>query len=259
MFKLHKIAAVSLVSVLLALTFRSEAAFADEELSLPGLRLAQFDADDTYDPFADYSEFDEAQDEEADINFFRNGRFVTIGFTGGLRGFTGGMGDIYSSSTAFGLYLSYFFDLRFAMQFSFLTSDHRFDLTSKTSGKKGTGNIGITSFGLDLKYYLNTQNVTKGLAKFNPYLIGGFARVDRTTSLTGVQGFGKEGAMGFDLGAGIELPMLRNKMYFGAQGMYQIVNFSNENTEIEFDLGDRTGKYPNGDSFTVLGILGVNF
>jgi hypothetical protein len=106
---------------------------------------------------------------------------------------------------------------------------------------------------------LNTQNVTKGLAKFNPYLIGGFARVDRTTSLTGVQGFGKEGAMGFDLGAGIELPMLRNKMYFGAQGMYQIVNFSNENTEIEFDLGDRTGKYPNGDSFTVLGILGVNF
>lgn len=259
MFNLHKIAAVSLLSVLLALTFRSGAAFADEELSLPGLRLAQFDADDTYDPFADYSEFDEAQDEEADINFFRNGRFVTIGFTGGLRGFTGGMGDIYSSSTAFGLYLSYFFDLRFAMQFSFLTSDHRFDLTSKTSHKKGTGNIGITSFGLDLKYYLNTQNVTKGLAKFNPYLIGGFARVDRTTSLTGVQGFGKEGAMGFDLGAGIELPMLRNKMYFGAQGMYQIVNFSNENTEIEFDLGDRTGKYPNGDSFTVLGILGVNF
>lgn len=257
MSNLHKIAAISLLSVMFSLTLHSPA-FADE-LHIPGLRVAQFDADDTYDPFADYSEFDEAQDEEADINFFRNGRFVTIGFTGGMRGFTGGMGDMYSMSTAFGLYLSYFFDLRFAMQFSFLTSDHRFDLTSKTSGKKGTGNVGITSFALDLKYYLNTQNVTKGLAKFNPYIIGGFARVDRTTSLQGVEGFGKEGAMGFDLGAGIELPMLRNKMYFGAQGMYQIVNFSNENTEVMFDLGDRTGKYPNGDSFTLLGILGVNF
>ena len=48
-----------------------------EELHLPGVRVAQFDADDTYDPFADYSEFDEAQEEEADINFFRNGRFCS--------------------------------------------------------------------------------------------------------------------------------------------------------------------------------------
>ncbi len=263
MLKMLNNVAISLFGLLLALSFHSSAVHADE-LHIPGLRVAQFDADDTYDPFADYSEFDEAQDEEADINFFRNGRFVTIGFTGGLRGFTGGMGDMYQTSTAFGLYLSYFFDLRFAMQFSFLTSDHRFDLTSRTSGKKASGNVGITAFGLDLKYYLNTQNVTKGLAKFNPYIIAGFARVDRTTSLSAegggnVVGFGKEGAMGFDLGAGIELPMLRNKMYFGAQGMYQMVNFANENTEVQFDLGDRTGKYPNGDSFTVLGILGVNF
>lgn len=220
---------------------------------------AQFDADDTYDPFADYSEFDEAQDEEADINFFRNGRFVTVGFTGGMRGFTGGMGEMYTTSPAFGLYLSYFFDLRFAVQFSFLTSDHTFNVSSGMSNRKATGNVSFQSFGLDLKCYLNTQNVTKGLAKFNPYLIGGFSRMDRTTSMEGVPGFGKEGGMGFDLGMGIELPMLRNKMYFGGQAMYQLVNLPKENTEIVFEGNDRTGKYPNGDSFTLLGILGVNF
>ena len=65
--------------------------------------------------------------------------------------------------------------------------------------------------------------------------------------------------MAFDLGAGIELPMLRNKMYFGGQGMYQMVSFANENTEVVFANGDRTGKFPTGDSFTLLGILGVNF
>jgi hypothetical protein len=227
---------------------------------MDGTYVAQFDADDTYDPFADYSEFDEAQEEEADINFFRNGRFVTIGFTGGFRGFTEGLGTMYRTSTAFGLYLSYFFDLRFALQFSFLTSDHKFSIKSSQSGETATGNVSITSFGLDIKYYINTQNVTKGLAKFNPYIIAGFSRVDRTTSgLSGVRGFSREGAMGFDVGAGIELPMMRNKMYFGGQAMYQLVNFANENTQVEFADGDKTGKYPNGDSYTLLGIIGVNF
>jgi hypothetical protein len=253
---MHKNVARYILGLLFILSLPSLKAHADE---IPGQKVAQFDADDTYDPFADYSEFDEAQEEEADINFFRNGRFVTIGFTGGFRGFTGGMSDMYQTSTAFGLYLSYFFDLRFAMQFSFLTSDHRFDLKSSASGQKITGDIGITAFGLDLKYYLNTQNVTKGLAKFNPYIIGGFSRVDRTVHLQNVENFGKEGAMAFDLGAGIELPLMRNKMYFGAQAMYQMVNFSNENSEVIFFGNDHTGKYPNGDSYTLLGILGVNF
>jgi hypothetical protein len=224
---------------------------------LEGTQVAQFDADDTYDPFADYSEFDEAQDEEADINFFRNGRFVTIGFIGGMRGFTGGLSGMYQTSPSFGLFLSYFFDLRFALQFSFLTSDHGFHVASKTQA--ANGNIGITSFALDIKYYVNTQNVTKGLAQFNPYIIAGFSRVDRTTTIEDVQGFGKEGAMAFDLGAGIELPMMRNKMFFGAQALYQMVNFQDEHSEIVFDNGQKTGKYPNGDSYTLLGIIGVNF
>ena len=252
---LNKVATAILLTIG---AFGMESLAGETQARLDGVKVAQFDADDTYDPFADYSEFDEAQDEEADINFFRNGRFVTVGFLGGMRGFTGGLMDMYQPSPAFGLYLSYFFDLRFAAQFGFLTSDHSFKV-SGPSGQAGRGNVGITTFSLDLKYYINTQNVTKGLGKFNPYFIGGFSRVDRTTTLQDVSGFGKEGAMGFDFGAGIELPMMRNKMYFGAQAMYQMINFSNENSEVVFDDRERTGKYPNGDSFTILGILGVNF
>ncbi|MGZ3723614.1 MAG: outer membrane beta-barrel protein [Bdellovibrionales bacterium] len=238
------------------------AAHADDSskhLDIPGLRVAQFDADDTYDPFADYSEFDEAQEEEADINFFRHGRFVTIGFIGGLRGFTGGMGNLYTTAPSFGLFLSYFFDLRFALQFSFNTSDHAFHVESVDKKQQASGTIGITNFALDMKYYINTQNVTKGLAKFNPYFIAGFSRVDRTTHIENIAGFGKEGAMGFDLGAGIEFPMLRNKMYFGGQALYQMVNFQDKNTAIEFDGHVPTNKYPNGDSYTLMGIIGVNF
>lgn len=250
-------AAPILLSTLVLALMVSEPAHSRDYGLLDGTHIAQLDADDTYDPFADYSEFDEAQDEEADINFFRNGRFVTLGFLGGMRGFTGGLGDMYRTSPTFGLFLSYFFDLRFALQFSFNTSDHAFSIKGPVT--TATGNIGITNFGLDIKYYINTQNVTKGLAKFNPYFIGGFSRVDRTTNITGVQGFGKEGAMGFNVGTGIELPMMRNKMFFGVQAMYQLINFRDENTQVEFVDNEPTGKYPNGDSYTLMGILGVNF
>lgn len=230
-----------------------------KHLAIPGLKVAQFDADDTYDPFADYSEFDEAQEEEADINFFRHGRFVTIGFLGGYRGFTQGLGSIYTPSFDFGLLLSYFFDLRFAMQFSYQTSDHGFHVTTVDGHQSATGTVGLTDFSLDMKYYINTQNVTKGLAKFNPYFIGGFAFVQRSTHIDGISTFGKENAMGFDLGAGIEFPMMKNKMYFGAQAMYQLINFPDKNTEILFDGKAPTHTYPNGDSYTLLGIIGVNF
>lgn len=247
------------IAIALCLFAVAPRAFAAETPHIPGLKVAQFDADDTYDPFADFSEFDEAQDEEADINFFRNGRFVTLGFTGGLRGFTGQLGGMYATSPSFGAFLSYFFDLRFATQFSFETSSHSFSIPSSKSSTTASGTVGIQRFSLDFKYYVNTQNVTKGLGKFNPYVIAGFSRIDRTTQITGVKGFGKEGAMGYNIGAGIELPALHNKMFFGAQAEYNLINFANENTEVVFANGERTGRYPSGDSYTVLAIVGVNF
>ncbi|MDZ4082728.1 MAG: hypothetical protein U1E10_07320, partial [Bdellovibrionales bacterium] len=87
-----------------------------------GVLLAQ--VDDSYDPFADYSEFEESVEEEEDLNFFRNGRLLTVGFVGGLRGWTQTLGQVYSSNISFGLFICYFFDLRFALQFGFTVSDH---------------------------------------------------------------------------------------------------------------------------------------
>lgn len=221
--------------------------------------LAQLEGDDTYDPFADYSEFEESSEEEADINFFRNGRFFTVGFTGGLRFPTSNMGELYGKAPTFGLFLSYFFDLRFALQIHFLTGDHRINYTSK-AGTHISGNAGVTSIGLNLKYYINTQNVTRGLAQLNPYIIGGFSQVYRTSTVDGQEAFGKEGALGVDIGAGFEIPMMRNKMYFGGQMAYQLVTFKNENSELKFNNGtESTGFYPTGDFITALMILGVNF
>ena len=168
------------------------------------------------------------------------------------------MRNIYGDAFTVGLFLSYFFDLRFAMQLSFLTGSHPISFTAQSTSV--TGDATLTEMGINLKYYLNTQNVTKGLASFNPYFVGGFSQVTRTATVDGQEAFSKEGALGFDIGAGIEIPMLRNKMYFGAVVSYQLVSFSDEQSEI-FLAGESTGTglFPTGDLIKGLIILGVNF
>ena len=222
----------------------------------PGLLLAQ--SDDSYDPFADYSEFDEAVDEEEDLNFFRNGRLLTLGFIGGYRGWTQTLGKIYAGNVSFGLFLCYFFDLRFALQFGFLTSDHLMTV-SGSSFETIRGNVNMTDITANLKYYFNTQNVTRGLADLNPYVIGGFSQVYRTISVSGEAAYGKDSAFGFNFGAGLEIPMMRNKLFFGAQAVYQYLMFTDENKIMTDKNSTSTGISPAGDSFLVLGVLGVNF
>lgn len=225
----------------------------------PGILLAQADGDDAYDPFADYSEFEESMDEEEDINFFRNGRLLTMGFLLGYRGWTDMLGSIYTGNPGFGLFLSYFFDLRFALQIGFLSSDHTLSIPSRNGADPIQGTISISDVSFTLKYYFNTQNVTRGLADLNPYVIAGFSQVYRTATVSGNDKFAKDSAFGFDAGAGLEIPMMRNKMFFGLQGMYQLINFADEGKVI-LDASDHpTGVTGSGDSWNIIGVLGVNF
>lgn len=230
----------------------------EQPLPQLGSRWAQLDGDDSYDPFADYSEFDEASEEEADINFFRNGRFFTLGFIGGYQSFTETLGQLYASAPTYGLFINYFFDLRFSMQLSFLTGEHLLQFISP-AGTNVRGTISLTSIGFDLKYYINTQNVTRGLAQFNPYLLGGFSQIYRSATVSGTDAFSKEGALGFDIGLGIEIPLLRNKMFLGLQGVYHLVSFKDENSEISLANGEKTGIYPSGDFGNFAVVLGINF
>lgn len=211
---------------------------------------------DTYDPFADYSEFEQASEEEADINFFRNGRFFTLGFLGGYRAFTGILGELYAGSPNFGGYITYFFDLRFAMQLTYLTGNHAFRLRHGTTQINGT--VEVQELGFGVKYFLNTQNVTRGLAPINPYLLIGFEQIYRTQRYDGAIGAARDGSMGFAGTFGIEIPMMRNKMYFGAEATYVYVGFPDENNQIIIS-STPTGVYPRGDFVRFNGVIGINF
>ncbi len=227
-------------------------------LFIPKVSLAQMDPDEAYDPFADYSEFDEASDEEADIYFFKNGRFLTAGFVIGPRIFTENMTSIYGSGATYGLYLSYFFDLRSALMFGFLTGDHSVDLRTLPSGSYA-GNVSLTALNLDYKHYFNTQNITRGLADLNPYLLLGFSQWSRAYTLDGIDnGTDTDSTVGVDFGAGLEIPMMRKKGYLGIQAVYHLVNFNDENKG--FILTDqKLEKTISGDIIDLVFILGLNF
>ena len=222
----------------------------------PHKAFAQTDPEEAYDPFSDYSEFDEASDEEADINFFRNGRFLTVGLAVGPQSFTDGMAKAYGDGPAMGLYISYFFDLRLAMSLGLMAADHNVKIN--TTGPIYTGTVSFNEVNFHLKYYFNTQNVQKGLADLNPYIMGGLSQVTRSYSIAELLTRSKETLTSTDLGLGIEIPLLRRKAYLGLQGLYHMVSFTDENKATVNGVDPLLYKL-NGDYINTQVILGMNF
>jgi hypothetical protein len=217
--------------------------------------FSQVDTEEAYDPFSDYSEFDEASDEEADVNFFRNGRFLTVGIAVGPQTFTDGMGKVYKDAPSMGLTLSYFFDLRLAMTLGLITTDHSVNI--KTTGQTFTGNVGFSEVNMNLKYYLSTQNMVKGLADMNPYLVGGLSQVTRTYSIAELAEDSRDTAISTDIGAGLEIPLMRRKSFLGFQMVYHYISFNDESKG--FINAQPLQTKINGDFINWQLILGMNF
>ncbi len=239
-------------------TFTLQPLFA-QDIEKP-IMVAQ-DSSDSFDPFADYSEFEEASEEEADINFFKNGRFFSLGLIVGYRTLTGTLGQLYPGAPNFGINLTYFFDLRFALQIAYSGSTHPFSLNS--AGTTTAGSTAVSGVSFDLKYYFNTQNVTKGLASINPYISGGFTQnyltrtvtVDTNTPST-AGNISKDSAASFNFAVGAEMPLMKGKMYLGLEAQYQFITWPGEGSPLTIGAGTFT---PSGDMIRVAALIGVNF
>jgi opacity protein-like surface antigen len=231
------------------------------------------DVDEAFDPFSDYNESEQSAEEEADINFFKNGRFLTIGFMVGYRGYTEGFSQGYSPALSAGVQFSYFFELQTALSLEYSIADSNVDFFSYNDdsftsiSNHYTGTVNIQTFGLNAKYYFNTENVTKGLADLNPYLLAGVGQYTRTYNLSKTLPIVPDRPIGFKVGAGIEIPIMRNRSYLSLQGVYHFVQFPDEgNDRIE----EEKAGFPdpvqspvrprlNGDIYEVQTGIGFNF
>lgn len=231
------------------------------------------DVDEGFDPFSDYNEVEQSAEEEADIHFFKNGRFLTIGALLGYRGYTDGFSQGYSPSISWGVQFSYFFDLQTAISLSYSISDSNVDFYSYNDAnftsvsEHYTGVVNIQTFDLNAKYYFNTENVTKGLAELNPYLLAGFGIFTRTYNLSKQLPIQPDKPIGFKIGTGIEIPIMRHRAYFGLQALYHLVQFPDENNDrIEEEKAGQPEPVLspvrprlNGDIYELQTMLGFNF
>lgn len=229
------------------------------------------EADDSFDPFSDYNEFDQETDEEADIHFLRNGRYLTLGLLAGYRGFTKGFAEGYEPSMDYGVQFSYFFDLNLAAALSYTTGDHAVAFQSFNDpalnqvSESYTGTVNIQIFDIHLKYYVNTDNVTKGLADLNPYLLTGAGMFVRTYNLNESFANAPDKVVGFRFGGGIEIPLVQRRFYIGAQALYNYVQFPDENNYFIDEGGSGNpilkgiSPHLDGDIYEINLILGTNF
>ncbi|MCX7977694.1 MAG: porin family protein [Bdellovibrionaceae bacterium] len=224
--------------------------------ALPPPLLVSQAEDEAFDPFSDYSAFEDQADEEADINFFRYGRFITFGASIGTRSGTQNFARAYSQAPVFGVTLGYFYDLRWSFVLGFFAGDHNIAIPTENNNVY-RGNVGLTQILLNFRYYTTSQTSRRTVANFNPYLQAGFSQWYRTYSISGMEDI-TGNTMGFDAGVGIEIPVLRNKNYIGLGLNYHLVNFSDENKM--FIGGTEKLKYTiSGDFYDVVLSFGLNF
>ena len=200
--------------------------------------LAQFEeVGEHYDPFADYAEFEEASEEEADVHFFTNGRLITAGGLLGTRKFTGNLGK---SEKLFGVgggaFLSFFFNLRAAVKLGYYRSAHTLVNQFEGIPKEEVVDISLSELFMDLRYYFNVQNVTRGLASINPYILLGTSKLTRKRTFNWSVDKEKSPAWGVNSGIGVEFPFMRNEAYFGVEFKFQYVGFEGENRNRRVDI-----------------------
>jgi hypothetical protein len=232
------------------------------------------DVDEAFDPFSDYNEFEQDADEEADINFFKNGRMLTLALQLGYRGYTDGFSQAYTAAPIYGFQFTYYFDMQTALSINYVTGDsnvafnsyNNSELTDLSTQYSGSVNIQVIDIGF--KYYFNTENVTRGLADLNPFMAVGPAYYVRTYSLTNLLPLEADKVLGLKSTIGIEIPLLRRRAFLGFQATYHYVQFPDENKQFieEEKPGTATGTAQSpvsprlkGDMYDVSTFIGINF
>lgn len=220
--------------------------------------------DDGFEPFADYSEFVEASTEETDVNFFRYGRLLSVGLSLGQRTLTGDQREYIDDSLEFGAFISFYMTINFAFNLGYKQSTHDVGFSAPTEGINFDGRTRFQNIYLYAKYNINTQNLTKSIAKFNPYVIGGASLFIRETRSTATAIFvGQDEAASFDFGFGAEKLFNHNKNFVGLQFLYHHTLFADENDPIIVNDNVNgpldTGLTPGGDLWSINVTFGFNF
>lgn len=212
------------------------------------------------DPFGDPANYEFAEDEKEDKEFFHLGRYIMLGVDLGANIFTGGLGATVQPAAAFGAKLLYFFDKSLCLEASAHYSNHLDEITAPGTTPLRI-DTNLTQFKLGFRYYFDTKSAPRAVAVANPYLaFGGGVYLRNQSVINNSPGFNVDTGdatssnFGGYAGGGVEFNIYRRHVYLGLDLRYHMVFFSDEDSNFGVDSVNR-----GGDLFMSLISLTYNF
>ena len=202
------------------------------------------------DPFGDPANYEFAEDEKEDKEFFHLGRYIMLGLDAGVGAFTGGLGQTNSTGFYLGFHVIYFFDRSIALEASAHFASH-LDVVKPQSGGQVSLDTKLIPLNLGFRYYFDTREAPKAIAVANPYLAFGAGDYLRSQDVSpdSTIAFTESGATTSNFGAyggfGMEFPIYRKHLYVGIDARYHLIFFSDANDTFgsRLNVGDRAGNY----------------
>lgn len=202
------------------------------------------------DPFGDPSNYEFAEDEKEDKEFFHLGRFFMLGLDLGAGLYTGGLGESTDPGFYTGIRVIYFFDRQLAFEAGF----HYASQTDVITAATGRLTLDTTLMPITggFRFYFDTRDAPRALSLANPYLsLGAGAYLRNSTTTSNTPGFELDtpdpsnANFGAYAGAGMEFSIYRKHLYLGLDIKYHMIIFIDESSTLGnlLDAGARSGDY----------------
>lgn len=204
--------------------------------------------DFTTTPYTQYGDFNQ-QDEEAEgIKFLQYGRLFGVSIGTGYSGVFGDRGALYQGGfPMIDVKLHYWFDFHFAFDLAFWTANHYYTAPTNSDGQSGTVTVNLYSLMFDIKYYIDTKDLTAPISFANPYFLVGAGSMNKSETANGTTA--SDTAFAVAAGMGLEFALKPRSAYFDLEAKFYSANFQDTND------GEYAPAYPDltGIWYTITG------
>jgi len=241
------------ILALLIAPFAFSSAARAEEPSQKDKTLTPEEEDFSETPFTRYGEFHEEEDEEEDTRFLQSGRLFGVGIGLGVETADGNLGRLWRGGfPSFDIRLHYWFDFNWSLDLGLFFTTHSYETNEANGGPKV--DVGMSRYGVDLKYQLDTHNLAAPLTFIGPFfLIGGNNYIISRRKANTVESEPVDTNFGFCLGTGLEFTLKPRRNYFQIEGKVHFVRNRDTNSDKFSNDGINNIEDSQGQLYTVMG------
>lgn len=178
-------------------------------------------------PYLNYGNFDMDDDEDAQTLYYQYGRFFGISLGAGFQTALGNRGRLYQAAfPRVDFKIHYWFDFQTSLVMNLMFANHSFNYNNQTA------DVNLLGYGIDIKYAFDVKNSSAPIAFSNPYVFIGAGALSKMQTSSSGSATESDGSFSFNLGGGLEFPIVLRKTYFLLEARYFTQNFYDSNEDI---------------------------